>query len=155
MVNFSLIISTDTTSSSRVHNIILWDKYTKNWNISDHYFFSFFSFFSTEWNRRYCFILYVVVSASPFSGRLPFYRFPVRSSLYTATSVLYTTKSRATLVSTCGTARDARLRGGRGVPWWRGGVLSLVRVFNRACSLTARPIPDSGSQSGSNKSDEK
>ena len=34
---FSLIISTYATSSSRVHNVTFWDKYIKNWNMSDHY----------------------------------------------------------------------------------------------------------------------
>ena len=37
MVNFLLIISTLNTSQISVHNVQIWDKNIKNWNISDHY----------------------------------------------------------------------------------------------------------------------
>ena len=58
------------------------------------------------YRRRYCFILYVVVvSASPLWGRFPFSRFPFQYLLFTPKSLILNPKSRATLVSTCGTAR--------------------------------------------------
>ena len=37
IINFSLILLSDDTSSSRLHNIIFLDKYIKNWNMFDHY----------------------------------------------------------------------------------------------------------------------
>ena len=37
MVNFSIILSTDTTSSRRVCNVKLLIKYIKDYNMSEHY----------------------------------------------------------------------------------------------------------------------
>ena len=61
---------------------------------------------------RYFFTVYVVVSVSPLSSCFPFSRFPFQSLIFAPKYLLYTPKSRATLVSTCGTVRVARLEGG-------------------------------------------
>ena len=93
--------------------------------------------------RHYCFILHVVISVSPLSGRFLFPWFPVRSLHFIPKPLLYMSKSCSTLVFTCGTARSARLGGlgwgGGGYLGWCGGVLGLIRVFNRAYSLTCQP----------------
>ena len=62
--------------------------------------------------RCYCFIIFVFISVSPILGRFLFSWFPVQSLLFAPKYLLYTPKSRATLVSTCGTVRVARLEGG-------------------------------------------
>ena len=63
----------------------------------------------------------------------------MHSLIFTPKSLLCTPQSRAILVPTCGTARGARLGGGGGSLGWRGGVLGLIRVLNRAWILTWQP----------------
>ena len=72
------------------------------------------------YKRRYCFTLYVVVSASPLSDHFPFSRFPVQSLLFTPIYLLYTPKSLATLFYVR-VARVGKGVGWVGVPWvaWR------------------------------------
>ena len=78
--------------------------------------------------KRYCFIIYVViVSASILLGSFPFSRFPVQSLLFTLNPVL-PWFLRAV-------PRAVHGGGGGGSRGWLGGVLGLVRVFSRACSL--------------------
>ena len=60
---------------------------------------------------HYFFILFVVVYESLLSGRLPFSWFIVKYLIFTPKPLLYMPKSRATLVSTCGTACGAQLGG--------------------------------------------
>ena len=71
-----------------------------------------------NYNETILFILYVVVYASHLSGHFLFSWFPVQCLIFTQIYLLCTPKSRATLVSKCGTAHGAQ-RGG--VPWvaWR------------------------------------
>ena len=88
--------------------------------------------------RLYFLILYVVVSVSPLLGCFPFSQFPVQSLIFTPISLLYMPIFHATLVYTCSTARGARLEGG-GVSGWLGGILGIVHVYNRVCSLTCQP----------------